>query len=106
MLRMEGMNASTQHMQHRKGSATPMNASAHAWGGSVSGASAANLVVEARRTALTRSVRLARARQQFPVFMPMGMSRPRLAMSINALRVMCVRVIAKAKTTKITGNCD
>jgi len=71
-----------------------MRASPHAEVGSVSGASAADLVVEARRTAPTLCALKPRACLRFPALMAMDLCRPATAIRMSALKVMFAPGIA------------
>jgi hypothetical protein len=90
---MEEKNASMRHMQPRRRIATLMHASHHAWARLASGPSAANLVVVARRTALTQSAALVRVSPQSLAHMPMVMSKPTPAILMNALEATCAQEI-------------
>lgn len=72
------------HMQPGRKNATPMSASPHAGAHLASGASAAHLVVVARRTAPILSAVLAGASQQFLALSLMDSSRLRTATLMNA----------------------
>jgi hypothetical protein len=72
------------HMQPGRKNATPMSASPHAGAHLASGASAASLVVVARRTAPILSAVLAGASQQFLALSLMDSSSLRIATLMNA----------------------
>jgi hypothetical protein len=91
---MEERNATMRHMQPRRRIATLMHASHHAGARSASGASATNLAVVARRTALTLSAVLVRVSPQSLAHLPMVWSKLTPAILMNALEATSAQEVA------------
>jgi hypothetical protein len=90
---MEVRNVIMLLMPRRKQNVTLMSASHHAWARSAPGASAASLVVVARRTALTPSAALVQACPQFLAPSKMALCKPKTATRMNAQQATCAQEI-------------